>query len=159
MPSHVITIAIDSIILLFGMLGLLASLYAIHVERKARKEGPGKAACDINNRMSCSSVLTSKYAKMTGLVFSLKENHPLNVPNTYFGVLFYLAIIIYPMFPFTMIPFREVLLFGATLFSVCFSFLLAYILYFKLNDFCIVCVTTYIINAVLFFCAYRELFH
>jgi len=147
----------DSVISFFGFFGLFVSLYAIYVERKAR-DGSRNAMCDFNDRASCSKVLTSPYSRMLGLTFKLPKNHPLNVPNTYFGLLFYIAIIAYPEYPFTLIPFREYLFFGATLASMTFCFVLAYILYFKLNDFCAVCVTTYFINAVLLYCSYNELF-
>lgn len=149
--------SIDSIITFFGCFGLFVSFYAIYVERKARR-GICNSFCDISDRASCSRVLTSPYSRMTGLVFKLPKNHPLNLPNTYFGILFYLAIIAYPQYPFTLIPFRETLLLLATSGSMVFCFVLAYILYFKLKDFCVVCVTTYFINGVLLWCAYNELF-
>lgn len=148
---------INSIITYFGFFGLIVTLYAIYVERKARCSG-FKAMCDFNDRASCSKVLTSPYSRMLGLSLGLNKDHPLNVPNTYFGTLFYIAIIAYPQYPFTLIPFREILFFGATVSSMAFCFVLAYILYFKLNDFCVVCVTTYFINAVLLYCSYSELF-
>ena len=153
-----------NIISLFGIAGILASLYAIYVEKMANdySHGPriGKkkyvALCDIGEGMSCSRVLTSDYAKLTSFVFRLSKDHPLNLPNTYFGLMFYIAIVLYPMYPFTIIPYREWLLFGASLGSIAASCALAWILYFKLHDFCFVCATTYVINAGILWQAYGE---
>lgn len=132
----------------FGIFGILVTLYAIRVERQS-----GNAMCDINDRMSCSRVLKSPYARMMKMAFNLKENHPLNVPNTYYGLLFYIAITAYD---FVYVPYQETLLLLASLLSLVACVGLAYILYFKLNDFCIVCVTTYFINIGIFYCAYNE---
>jgi vitamin-K-epoxide reductase (warfarin-sensitive) len=139
-----------------GLLGLAITLYAIHVERKAASEKAEKAFCDINDRMSCTRVLTSPYAKMVGKIFKLPADHKLNVPNTYYGVLFYIAIMLYTKFPFTLIPFREVLLMAASSFSLVACCGLAYIMYFKLKDVCIVCMATWAVNVGIFCCALGE---
>jgi vitamin-K-epoxide reductase (warfarin-sensitive) len=141
-------------IALLGVLGVLATLYAISVEKN--NDAKQKALCDINEHMSCSRVLKSPYARMVGMIFGLNKNHPLNVPNTYYGLLFYVAIILYSFYPFTLIPFREVMLLFAASGSILASFGLACILYFKLKDFCVVCVTTYVINGLIFWCALYE---
>ena len=134
---------------LLALLGCLVAAYAIRVERNAKKDI--KAVCDINDRMSCSKVLTSKYARMLGLAFGLKENHPLNLPNTYFGFLFYLAVFVYP---FVDVPYKEFLLMGASGMSMVACVVLAVAMW-KLGDFCAVCVTTYFINAGILYCAYQ----
>src|SRR4051812_26062649 len=108
--------------------------------------------------MSCSRVLTSKWAKMIGLIFDLPENHPLNIPNTYLGVLFYFAIILYPMRIFRWVPFRKHLLLLASLLSIASSAYLLYVLYYILHDFCVVCVSTHIANTLIFFAAIAEFF-
>ena len=142
-------------ITLTGIIGFIVTAYAISVERKSRSNPKYVALCDISNSMSCSRVLTSEYSKLTGRLFGLKADHPLNLPNTYFGLIFYSAVIIYP---YVFIPYRELLFFLATSLSMMMCVYLAYILYFKLNDFCVVCVTTYVINAVLFYYAINECF-
>jgi len=108
--------------------------------------------------MSCSRVLTSPWAKMAGLMFNLPPDHPLNVPNTYLGILFYFAIILYPVRALRWIPFRKTLLLTASLLSLGASAYLLYILYFVLHDFCIVCVSTHIANALIFFASLAEFF-
>uniref|UniRef100_A0A6C0C7D6 vitamin-K-epoxide reductase (warfarin-sensitive) n=1 Tax=viral metagenome TaxID=1070528 RepID=A0A6C0C7D6_9ZZZZ len=137
------------ILVLLGICGILIALYAICVERLA----PGVTAmCDINNRASCSRVLKSPYGRMMKLCFDLPDNHPLNVPNTYYGILYYSGIILYN---FVTVPYQETLLFIASIFSMFVSLQLALILYYKLKDFCIVCVTTYVINFFIFYHAWN----
>jgi len=133
------------VLILLGICGIIVTLYAIYVERL----GPGiKAACDINNRASCSRVLKSPYGRMTKMYFNLRDDHPLNIPNTYYGILYYSAIILYN---FVTVPYQETLLFIASLFSLFISLKLALILYYELNDFCAVCVTTYVLNFFIFY--------
>ena len=160
------------LITIFGFLGVIATLYAIHVEEEANKsekdakDGNGKglhkkyvAFCDIHDGMSCSRVLTSEYAKMGRVLFGLKPDNPFNLPNTYYGMMFYIGVILYEMYPFTLIPFRETFLFFAAIGSVLSSVILAYILTFKLKDVCLVCMTTYVINALIMWQAWNEFFH
>lgn len=130
-----------------GLIGLIVSIYAIYVEMKTL----GGALCDLSNRASCSKVLKSEYARLAKIFLNLRADHPLNIPNTYFGVIFYLMVM---LFDFVNIPFKEVFLFIASSFSFSVCIILGYVLYFILYDFCIVCVTTYIINILIFTQAY-----
>lgn len=146
-----------NLITLTGIVGICACLYAIYVERNTKRNKTYTAFCDINDYMSCSMVLKSPYSRLTKMAFGLSDNSMFNVPNTYYGVLFYIAITIYPIYPFTLIPFRETLLFMASIASLLLCCILAYILYFKLNNFCAICVATYFINIAIFLLAYKEI--
>jgi len=146
------------IISLLGLLGVGISAYAIYVEKNARKTKKRTALCDVNDGMSCSLVLTSDYAKLGEVYLGLSKDNPFNVPNTYYGFLFYVAVTIYPLWPFTLIPFREALLFGASILSIGICVLLAWILYFKLRNFCTVCVASWIVNSLILYQAYKQLF-
>lgn len=121
-----------------GLLGFLVTLYAIKVERSNEP-----ALCDIKNRMSCSRVLKSEYNSMIGRLLGLKKNHPLNFPNTYYGILYYTIVMLYDFIEF---PYKYNIMLTMVALSCLASLGLAYILYYKLQDFCVVCVTTYIIN-------------
>lgn len=46
---------------LCSVLGLLVSLYALHVETRKHKDPSYRALCDISNTMNCSRVLTSEW--------------------------------------------------------------------------------------------------
>eukprot|EP01126_Amoeba_proteus_P055586 TRINITY_DN6911_c0_g1_i2.p1 TRINITY_DN6911_c0_g1~~TRINITY_DN6911_c0_g1_i2.p1 ORF type:complete len:121 (-),score=7.68 TRINITY_DN6911_c0_g1_i2:192-554(-) len=106
-----------------SVLGCVVTLYAIYVEKQARNHpGQFSAMCDLSESVSCSKVLTSKYSHLVAHFFDLDEDNPIHVPNTYVGLLFYIAVFLYPMFPFTLIPGRKVLLFLASSFSAVFQF-------------------------------------
>lgn len=130
----------------WGFLGLLTSVYAIYVEKRATS----KAYCDIKEGMSCSRVLKSRYAKMLGLTFGLGPKHPLNISNAHFGLLFYCLVVLYP---FVFVPFKEGFLLAASTGAMLASCGLAYILMVKLHDLCLVCVATYAWNAAIWICA------
>ncbi len=135
----------------FGLCGIAVCLYAIGVERRAsRKKAQGAnfdEACDIRNRMSCSAVLTSKYAHMLGYLFNLRADHPLNLSNSYYGLGFYGLMVIYP---FLSIPYSDWILYGLTSGSLVFSAVLSYCMFILLNDVCLVCMAIHIINICLF---------
>ena len=147
------------LISLVGIAGIIVSIYAIYVEKMAKSSGAKKyiAICDVNDSASCSLVLMSQYSRLGEVYLGLKKDSWFNHPNTYYGLLFYIAVTIYPMYPFTLIPYRELMLFGASIFSILICCLLAWILYFKLNNFCAVCVASYIVNIVILMLSYREL--
>ena len=154
------SVAMDYISLL-GFIGIAISLYAIHVERKASRNGRKKyvALCDVNDSASCSLVLTSEYARLGEKYLGLSRNNLFNMPNTYYGLMFYVAVSLYPMYPFTLIPFREVLLFSASLLSISVCCLLAWILYFRLKNFCGVCVASWIVNVAILWQAGSQLIY
>ena len=47
-------------ILVLCILGLLASIYAYHVETSKERDSTYQAACDISETISCSKVFTSR---------------------------------------------------------------------------------------------------
>uniref|UniRef100_A0A6B2LP68 vitamin-K-epoxide reductase (warfarin-sensitive) n=1 Tax=Arcella intermedia TaxID=1963864 RepID=A0A6B2LP68_9EUKA len=137
-------------------MGILVSLYGIYVEVNASNDSSFSSWCDLSSYISCSKVLTSEYSRIIAKIFRLPEEHPLNVPNTYIGILFYLAVLVYPIYPFTLVPYRKNLFFIASSISLMFCIYLAYILYFVLEDLCLVCVSTYVVNANIFYHSYLE---
>lgn len=167
---------------ILAFIGVVVTGYAIHVEKRANdfikrneqeikekkkkreefiKEAMSKgiyaSLCDISENASCSLVLTSEYAKLTQLFFKLSKDHPLNLPNTYYGLMFYVAVILYSSWPFTLFPLREYFLFGAALMSMLTSLLLAYIMKFKLHNVCYVCIMTWALNFGILAIAYNQL--
>lgn len=149
---------IEVIISLWALLGMVATVYAIYVEHKKKKNPKEKLFCDISNKINCGA-LTSDYSRLLKMAFNLNDAHLFNIPNTYLGGLFYFAVFLYPLPLLTYIPFREFLFFIASTLSIALSVCLACILYFKLKEVCPVCVTTYVINAAIFYCAVCEFFY
>jgi vitamin-K-epoxide reductase (warfarin-sensitive) len=114
-----------------SIIGFLLSLYALYVEYKVEKEASYKAVCDINNRMSCTKAFTSKYGKILG------------ISNAYYGVVYYLIV-----FVLTFTVYSDIIFYLAILGGVG-SIYLAYILYFKLKDICVVCTSVYVVNVLM----------
>ncbi len=99
-----------------AVFGIILSAYAVYVEHRVSAqranplaiggedgEAPFVALCDLGGWASCSNVLTSPSSRLFG------------PPNAALGVLFYIAILLYPTFTF--VPLREYLLFAAVAFS------------------------------------------
>lgn len=131
-------------------IGIVASLYAYYVETSKEHDHNFEASCDINEWISCSKVFTSKYGKGFGLVADyFGEDHFLNQPNSLFGIIHYSGIILIGfLWPIDSLTYRLFVTFISNVMSI----YLAYILVYILHDLCIVCVTTYIVNLLLFLC-------
>ncbi len=128
---------INALYIIAGV-GILLSLYTEYVEYKLRKNNNYKAACDINNKMSCSRTFHSSYSKMLG------------ISNGWWGLLYYLAVIGLVFFG------KMDFVLYATIIGVLFSARLANILYFKLKNFCLVCNGFYLVNVLLLVFAYLK---
>jgi vitamin-K-epoxide reductase (warfarin-sensitive) len=140
---------------ILGLLGVIVTLYAIYVEQTA-KPGVQNAACDAGPGMSCTTALTSPYARLAKLYLGVPRKSVFNMPNTYYGLMFYVAVILYTIYPFTLIPLKEFMLLFASFGSILLSIFLAGILYFKLKTFCAVCCVSWIINFGIFYNAYLQ---
>ncbi|XP_041979462.1 uncharacterized protein LOC121733311 [Aricia agestis] len=123
--------------------GVLVSTYALYVEMAVEAKPGYKAMCDFAPHASCTKVLSSPYAKGLGLV---PEDSSWKLPNCLYGILFYCFYIFLSTFDDPrVVRFQQAL----SLVSLALCVYLAYILVFILKDFCIVCVTTYMINIFL----------
>ena len=111
-------------------LGILLSIYALHVERNLKKKSY-QAACDFSERVSCSKAFSSPYGHLFGL------------SNAFFGLLFYFGM--YALLLFHL----QFLFFMGAFCSVFGSFYLAYLSYVKLKTFCLVCTSIYLVNILL----------
>ena len=138
-----------SITIILSILGLLLSLYALHVETQASLDPEYVALCDIPSlSLSCSKVLSSSYGKGFGLVsFILGDTHQLNQPNSVYGIIFYSIMMLLAFLSSRMMSKVQ---FYLSLTSVAMSLYLAYILYFILEELCPLCVATYAVNLLLF---------
>ncbi|XP_073403613.1 vitamin K epoxide reductase complex subunit 1-like protein 1 [Dendrobates tinctorius] len=133
--------------LLLCALGLALSVYAYHVETSRENDAGYRALCDINPSISCSKVFTSRWGRGFGLVEDvLGPQSLLNQPNSVFGVLFYA---LQTVLGFSGLAVAAVTLLVTSLVSIAGSLYLAYILFYILEDFCVICITTYVINFIL----------
>ena len=119
-------------IALVAAVGFALSLYGYFVERKIMENPSYKPACDLSDRISCSKPILSQYGKLFFVSNTL-------VGMAFYGLVFVLALLgmAYPIFILACVSL------GAT-------FVLAYILYFKVGSFCLVCNAIYVVNIVLF---------
>ncbi|XP_039992205.1 vitamin K epoxide reductase complex subunit 1 [Xiphias gladius] len=134
---------------LLCVFGLALSVYALHVELSRERNPDYRAMCDLGESVSCSKVFTSRWGRGFGLVqFFVAQDSPLNQPNSLLGIIFYtlqmgLGLLLSKK--------AAVFLVLSSWVSVAGSLYLASILAFVLGDFCMVCVSTYIINFALLF--------
>ncbi|XP_077290241.1 vitamin-K epoxide reductase [Arctopsyche grandis] len=120
--------------------GVILSAYAYYVEVLAEGNYDYSALCDISEHISCTKVFSSEYGKGFGFV---SENSPLNLPNGLMGMAFYGIIALFSLSNDLRLSKVQM---GFSFVSVLLSIRLAYILYFILYDFCVVCVSTYVVN-------------
>jgi vitamin-K-epoxide reductase (warfarin-sensitive) len=114
-----------------AFVGMLLSGYTLYIEHKLKKNSEYKAVCDISNRMSCTRTFHSSYGKT------------MYVSNGWWGLLYYLIIAGLVLYG------RPDFILFATACGVLFSARLAYILYFKLKNFCLICNGIYVVNILL----------
>jgi len=135
--------------LTLSLAGLLLSLYSLHVKTQAEKDENYVALCDISEGMSCSKVFSSPYSKGFGLVGPyLGEEHPANQSNSVYGLAFYSTLLLLSLFNYRFLATLQMVLSVGAIGMSCY---LAYILHFVLENFCVVCVSTYVVNFLLFF--------
>jgi vitamin-K-epoxide reductase (warfarin-sensitive) len=118
-------------ILILALIGLLVSLYAYYVEYKIKNVPEYTAACDINDRFSCSKPILSEYGSL------------FYVSNSIAGIIYYSSILL-----FTLLN-MHILVVVATSGAALVSCYLAYILYTKIKTICLVCTALYIVNFLL----------
>ncbi|XP_043269739.1 vitamin K epoxide reductase complex subunit 1 [Venturia canescens] len=132
------------------VVGLALSYYAWAVEVAKEKDDSYEAMCDISERVSCTNVFTSEYGKGFGLI---PEDSIFYAPNSIYGLIFYSILAVTSIF--NRYYHAVVLVFLATLSNFSSAYL-AWILYI-LNDLCVVCVSTYIVNAFILILSIRKL--
>lgn len=129
--------------------GFVLSIYALHVELSRERNPDYRAMCDLGQYVSCSKVFTSRWGRGFGLVqIFVAQDSPLNQPNSVLGIIFYS---IQLGLGLSKSQQSAAFLVLASWISVAGSLYLASILVFVLGDFCMVCVSTYVINFALLF--------
>ena len=154
MSSQAHAVAMRASYLMLCLSGILVSLYSLYVKHSAVADENYRALCDISEHISCSKVLTSEYSKGFGIFGRfVGDDSPLNASNSAHGLVFYsfLFLLGYLDWPSTI----RVILFLSVLANI-MSIYLACLLYFVLHDFCLVCVTTYLINFALLIISYSR---
>ncbi|CAK6445010.1 unnamed protein product [Pipistrellus nathusii] len=134
--------------------GLALSLYALHVKAARARDRDYRALCDVGTAISCSRVFSSRWGRGFGLVEQvLGADSVFNQSNSIFGCIFYSLQLLLGCLRGR---WASLLLLLSSLLSLAGSVYLAWILFFVLYDFCIVCITTYAINVGLMVLNFRE---
>ncbi|KAA0147767.1 hypothetical protein FNF27_01322 [Cafeteria roenbergensis] len=129
--------------------GICLATYALYVEYMHAADETFQAGCDIEwLGASCSSVFASDYGRMMSKLGLVSPGSSLDLPNAANGLIFYLAVLLLPSIPASSAV-REAVMLGAALLSAAASAYLGYVLAFVLGDFCVVCVSTYAVNAAI----------
>ncbi|GFO41220.1 vitamin K epoxide reductase complex subunit 1-like [Plakobranchus ocellatus] len=140
---------------ILNIIGVIVCLYSLHIELRKEKDPSFKAACDFNEHMSCSRVLTSKYSHGFGLAEPIfGRDHILNSRNCNMGLVMYLCNLILCFVVWEPLASTIMLFCAASSIFVCVY--LAAILAFVLRDLCVVCITTYVINGCILYLAYQR---
>jgi vitamin-K-epoxide reductase (warfarin-sensitive) len=131
-----------------AVLGICLATYALYVEHASTLDSGFKAACDIDwLGASCTKVFSSEYGRLGSHLGLLEAGSPLDLPNAAVGLVFYVAVLLLPYAPLSQFVKRWLLLVAAVM-SAAASAYLGYALHL-LGDFCVVCVSTYIVNAAI----------
>ena len=120
------------LLIILAAIGFCISAYAYFVEQKIRQEPDFKPFCDINDRISCTKPMKSQYSNL--FFFS----------NAFVGMLYYVVVAVLAFFDTNMLL---IITASVSMIITCF---LAYILYFKIKSFCLLCSSVYLINLIIF---------
>jgi vitamin-K-epoxide reductase (warfarin-sensitive) len=133
----------------FCFIGICLSLYALFVEYKAGMDSSYVALCDISEDLACSKVFLSKYGRIWSALGVIPDGSALDLPNSVYGVAFYstYALLCWYRHSSGIIP--DILL-ALSVVSMVLSTYLSYILTYVLEDVCVVCYSTYLINFIIF---------
>jgi vitamin-K-epoxide reductase (warfarin-sensitive) len=123
-------------IILLSLAGMVVSIYAYMVEMNISKNPDYKPLCDLSDTISCSRAISSKYGKFVG------------ISNSFIGMAFYAILFVLACFS------AASLIFYISIAGVVASIGLAYISYFRIKSFCLVCTSVYLINVLLLLVSY-----
>lgn len=150
---------------LFALLGCVVASYALYIEFTHVSEADAKALniaaptyfCDSlfsipGVKVGCSHALTGPYGRVLRLWGIAPPGSPLDVPNSALGLAYYLLALL-PWHAHGALAADAFMLASAA--SLAFSVYLAYVLRFVLKELCVICVSSYIINMVIFVLAAR----
>ncbi|XP_058805192.1 vitamin K epoxide reductase complex subunit 1-like protein 1 [Phymastichus coffea] len=141
---------LDAALLWLCLTGVGISYYAYVVETNKEKDHDYQPFCDISEHVSCTKAFMSDYGKGFGLI---PKNSPLHLPNSIFGIIFYTVVASLSLFNNY---WNTVLMLVASIMSNLFSLYLARVLYL-LRDVCVVCVATYVLNALILVLTVKKL--
>ena len=138
-----------------SLFGLALSGYALHVESQVDNPmyTPGCDVTIFGFHASCTKVFKSEQGHMLSYFGLVPHGHALDVPNAIIGICFYLFALVLPWCVNVDAGLRRGLMKLAAVAAAVSSAWLATVLHYVLHDFCVVCVSTYVVNAVILYSA------
>ncbi|XP_018060150.1 PREDICTED: vitamin K epoxide reductase complex subunit 1 [Atta colombica] len=136
-------------IVLMCVFGLIFSYYAYTVEVKKDQDDSYQPLCDISEHISCTKVFMTEYGKGFGL---FPKDSVFHIRNPIYGLIFYTLVAILSMINNYTFSAATVIL---GIISNILSIYLSHILYLY-RDICVVCISTYITNAMITFFAIKK---
>ncbi|XP_065591741.1 vitamin K epoxide reductase complex subunit 1, partial [Cyrtonyx montezumae] len=134
--------------------GLALAGYALHVERAHERDPTYRASCDLGPSVSCTRVFASRWGRGLGLLEAfVGRDSAANVPNSVIGIVFYTVQALLGLVPGRA---SSLTLLVTSVTSAVASLYLALVLAFGLHDLCVVCISTYAVNAALLFLNWRR---
>nr|UVZ36594.1 Vitamin K epoxide reductase complex subunit 1 [Rattus tiomanicus] len=134
--------------------GLALSLYALHVKAARARNEDYRALCDVGTAISCSRVFSFRGRRAFALVaYGPTYDASINLSHIRLSCNVYTEELLLGCLRGR---WASILLILSSLVSVAGSLYLAWILFFVLYDFCIVCITTYAINAGLMLLSFQK---
>ena len=129
-----------------ALAGLLLSLYTAYIYKQKQNDPEYEALCDISESISCSDVISSRYAKGFGLFDNiLASDSLLKIPNFVLAIVFfisYFSVAASGHFTYLLLP--------AATTSLLMSLYLFYILNWVMEVHCLVCYSAYAVSFALF---------
>eukprot|EP00584_Thalassiosira_punctigera_P015186 CAMPEP_0172565446 /NCGR_PEP_ID=MMETSP1067-20121228/108111_1 /TAXON_ID=265564 ORGANISM="Thalassiosira punctigera, Strain Tpunct2005C2" /NCGR_SAMPLE_ID=MMETSP1067 /ASSEMBLY_ACC=CAM_ASM_000444 /LENGTH=154 /DNA_ID=CAMNT_0013356313 /DNA_START=74 /DNA_END=535 /DNA_ORIENTATION=- len=141
---------------LLSVIGVVLSVYSVYVEHKVEHKGDDnpdgeefRALCDIELiGASCSAVFSLPEGKMLSFFGIVPPGHVLDVPNGLLGMLFYTYIFLRYFIGERPAMFTPSVNMTISTLAIASSAFLGRKLY-MLREFCVVCVSTHVINSTL----------
>ncbi|XP_076671751.1 vitamin-K epoxide reductase [Andrena cerasifolii] len=126
------------------ILGFAVSFYAYKVERMTEYDPFYEAVCDISEHVSCTKAFLSEYGRGLGI---FPVTSVLYLPNAVFGVIFYGVIAALSCFTTYATSIMVLALVASSNIGTIYLVYVSIVI----KNACLVCITIYIINAILFF--------
>ena len=127
-------------LIILASVGLMLSIYAYNLEYNIKKPNSTyKPSCDLSERISCSKPILSPYGSVFG------------ISNSIVGILLYTAILLFALMG------MKTMVFILSLLACFTSVIFAFILFTKIKVLCPICISIYIINALLLWASWPSL--
>lgn len=136
-----------------AVIGVSVCVYTLHTETSLIPNPNHKASCS-SRHMSCKAALLSKYGRGFGLVEDyLGKDSILNIPNPIIDLAFYYFVLMACFMPdnITVLKVLSVCAAVVAMLNVYLGYLL-----FLMNDICVVCIISYVVNFHILLLNYKK---